>query len=505
MQSRRSRGRPLPRVASGLTLLEIGPVETRPLRLYPAHPLVLGNGDDGQVRLVPVEGGTVEVRVAGGAAVRVNDVQVRNVGHARAGDLISLPDRSVLVQRFSPRAVVVKTLWSHESFEQRLAEEVNSVDPTRGSVSILVVRSRALIGEGLAEFLAAPELNAQRDRDRAVIIGRAAPATLELLFPGASAVEAHEFREQLSEALGRLGRPFRWGWACAPADGLHPATLWGRALDRLFGDQVEQAEELPHVDPVMVRLWSLCDVWSEMRGGVLLQGEVGSGRETLARVIHERGTPQSPFVVVRSASFDNSVWRASVDRASGGSLYVRHLERLPPADHASFWQATAFRPMAGAQADELTVPPPIVVSIPALRDRPLDILPIAEHVAVRYSAFDGRKLKLTPTARSALSQEWTGSVRELKSSLQLAALLVDESGEVLPEHLASFLSQVSDVRAGESDVRVSLRNIERRTFLEALGKTNWNVTNAARALGLPRRTVVYRMSRLGLKRPSPAT
>jgi len=191
-----------------------------------------------------------------------------------------------------------------------------------------------------------------------------------------------------------------------------------------------------------------------------------------------------------------------VDRASGGSLYVRHLEGLPGAECSSFWQATAFRPMAGATVHEASAPP-IVVTIPSLRDRPLDVLPIAEHVLARCAGFDGsRKLKLTPTARSVLSREWTGSVRELKNSLQFAALLVDSSGEVLPEHLAPALTRLPGVGLRETDVRASLRSVERRTFLEALGRTNWNVTEAARALGLPRRTIVYRMSRLGLKRPS---
>jgi Bacterial regulatory protein, Fis family len=471
------------------------------LRLHPSQPLTIGDQENWQVKVVAGDDGTVEVRASGGAAVRVNDVQVRNVAHARAGDLIALPDRSLLVQLFSAFAPAPQALSSHEAFEQRFNEEVNRAASTREAASVMVVRSRALLGEGLAEFLTAPEFQAQRERHRSVIIGRAAPATLELLFPGATPIEADDIRERLSEALGRLGRPFRWGWASAPTDALDPATLWGRALDRLFADQAEPAEEFPHADPVMARLWSLCDIWAGMKGGLLVKAEVGSGRETLARVVHERRVSQAPFVVVRAATFDSSLWRASVDRASGGSLYVRHLEGLPVAECASFWQATAFRPMAGATAHEPSVPR-IVVTMPSLRDRPLDVLPIAEHVLARCAGFDGsRKLKLTQAARSMLSREWTGSVRELKNSLQLAALLVDSSGEVLPDHLASTITRLPGVGPRETDLRASLRSVERRTFQEALGRTNWNVTEAARALGLPRRTIVYRMSRLGLKRP----
>ena len=78
--------------------------------------------------------------------------------------------------------------------------------------------------------------------------------------------------------------------------------------------------------------------------------------ETLARVIHERGFPQAPFVVVRSGAFDSALWRAATIRAAGGSLYVRQPSALTPLERSAFWQATAFRPMAGAQPNESTGP-----------------------------------------------------------------------------------------------------------------------------------------------------
>jgi len=477
---------------------------TRPLQLNSGHPLIVSGRDGWEVKIIVGVDATIEVRASGAAAVRVNDVQVRNVAHARVGDLISLPDRSLLVQRISLLPLVSVALASHEAFEQRLAEEVIRAAPQKTPVSLFVVRSRALLGDGLGEFLASPEIRALRQRALVVVIGQLAPGTVELLCPGTSAVAADELREHLSEALGRLGRPFRWGWASTPTDALDVVTLWGRVLDRFFAERVEPADELPHVDPVMVRLWSLCDVWAGMKGGVLLQGEVGSGRETLARVIHERASPQAPYVVVRSAAFDSSLWRASVERARGGTLYVRHPAALPQSELASFWDATAFRPIGGFGEEDHPIVP-VVVAVPALRDRPLDVLPIAEHVLARCTGFDGsRKLKLTPAARSVLSKDWPGSVRELKNSLQRAAMLVDTSGEVLPEHLTAAPGCFATVGPRETDLRASLRTMERRTLLDALGPTNWNVTEAARALGLPRRTVVYRMSRLGLKRPAQA-
>ncbi len=503
MQSRRSRTRPSFRTSSAnFALLEVGSDSTRPVSLRLGEPHVVSGEDGWEVKVTASGAETIEVRASGRAAVRVNDVQVRGLAHARTGDLVALPDRSLLVQRFSSKQVGPPPPASHEAFAQRLADEATRDGSERAPFSVLVVRSRAFMGDGLAAFLGAPEVDGLRRRAPPVLVGQAALGTLEFLCPGARQVDADVIREQLSEALGRLGRPFRWGWASFPSEALHGATLWGRALDRLFAERIEPVDELPHVDPVMVRLWALCDAWAGMKGGLVVQGELGSGRETLGHVIHERRSPQAPFVVFKSAVFEEVAWRTAVDRARGGTLYVRHLVGLPSSEAASFWQASAFRPMAGAHSHEARAPG-IVVAVPALHDRPLDVLPIAEHVLTRCAGTGtSRKLKLTSAARSMLSTDWTGSVRELKNAIQLAALLVDASGEVLPEHLASSLTRLPGVRPRETNLRASLRSLERRTFLEALGRTNWNVTQAAKLLGLPRRTIVYRMSRLGLKRPA---
>ena len=266
MQSPRSRTRPtLPKI-SDLVLLEVAADGTRPLRLSSNHTLSFAGVDGWEVRIIAALDATVDVHASGGASVRVNDVQVRSLARARVGDLISLPDRSLLVQRFSTHVVTSPMLANHEAFERRLVEELGHAVAAKAPISILVVRSRALLGEGLEEFLATPEMQALIRPTQRVVIGHLGPATLELLFPGASTVIADQLREHLSEALGRLGRPFRWGWASVPTDGLSAVTLWGRVMDRLFAERVEPADELPHADPVMVRLWSLCDGWAATKG-----------------------------------------------------------------------------------------------------------------------------------------------------------------------------------------------------------------------------------------------
>ncbi len=204
MQIRRSRARSVPLVTSKLALLEVQANSTRPVRLIQGHPVVFEGREGWQVRLSADEDEAVEVRVFGQVAIRVNEVQVRGVARARAGDLIALSDRSLLVQRFSLPPDLLSSPASHEAFEQRLLEEVNRAVNSNSPVSLLMVRSSALLNHGLKEFLESPELRRLRNPARLILIGQAAPAALELLCPGATATDASEIREHLSEALGRL-------------------------------------------------------------------------------------------------------------------------------------------------------------------------------------------------------------------------------------------------------------------------------------------------------------
>ena len=101
--------------------------------------------------------------------------------------------------------------------------------------------------------------------------------------------------------------------------------------------------------------------------------------------------------------------------------------------------------------------------------------------------------------------DWPGNVRELRLALERASLLA-KGEEIRPHHLpATLLAALSDRPRGpetSTNLRTSLKAAEKDALLEVLGATKWNVTESARRLGLPRRTVVYRMRKLQLRRPS---
>jgi DNA-binding NtrC family response regulator len=124
---------------------------------------------------------------------------------------------------------------------------------------------------------------------------------------------------------------------------------------------------------------------------------------------------------------------------------------------------------------------------------------LAEAFLARARLVLGRpRLHLGPEAQALLrAWWWPGNVRELKNVVFRAARAAvrDEVGrDSLPATITAA--------APAQSLKGAMRAAEREVLLEALARTRWNVTAAASRLGMPRRTVVYRMARLGLRRPA---
>jgi DNA-binding NtrC family response regulator len=147
-----------------------------------------------------------------------------------------------------------------------------------------------------------------------------------------------------------------------------------------------------------------------------------------------------------------------------------------------------------------------------LRERGQDVLPLAR-AFLAESARRWRRpgLAFTPAAEAALAAHpWPGNVRELKNVVEQAAVL--GMGErIAPEDLAlsrlggAFPSAVPETEA-DTGFRlpaegVQITDLERDMLRQALHRSAWNVTAAARLLGLSRDTVRYRMQKYGLLRP----
>jgi len=128
----------------------------------------------------------------------------------------------------------------------------------------------------------------------------------------------------------------------------------------------------------------------------------------------------------------------------------------------------------------------VTLKAPTLRERPDDILPLAEHFAKKYAAECGRKITgLAPEAKARLrGYDWPGNVRELENAIERAAVLGSTDtilSEDLPEHvLAAQAAEAAGVGAYEAAVDAARRQV----VLSAFERADYDHDEAARILGL---------------------
>ncbi|MFG0319579.1 MAG: sigma 54-interacting transcriptional regulator, partial [Planctomycetota bacterium JB042] len=142
----------------------------------------------------------------------------------------------------------------------------------------------------------------------------------------------------------------------------------------------------------------------------------------------------------------------------------------------------------------------MTIRLPALRERREDVPLLVDHVLDRIADETGEARRgVTPSAMKALvAYDWPGNVRELENELRrMAALATDETIE---SHLVQpLLEQRSGAAAaGSSFGGRTLEEIEKAAILEALERCGGNRSDAAKALGLPRRTFYNRLRKHGI-------
>lgn len=141
----------------------------------------------------------------------------------------------------------------------------------------------------------------------------------------------------------------------------------------------------------------------------------------------------------------------------------------------------------------------VELNIPPLRERSADILPLANAF---LNLFSQGRARLSASASERLEQySWPGNVRELRNAMERASLL--SRGElVLPEHLPSRVQQgaamkkMADPSVEEPTDPERLDNMERQAILQTLRKNRFNRTETAKALGISRRSLIYKLQRL---------
>jgi len=414
----------------------------------------------------------------------LNDVQMKHGTWVRPGDEVRLGATRLLLQgeaegpQPSPRMIQLVEL------EERLEEAL--LAPGAGKLPVLF-------------FVAVPPLNRparlafQKRLVRAVSSWKLSAfwSTLawELLacvLPAAPAEHCKAWRQSLLEVVGK---PERVAWACFPEDGLCAQALLEAAWTKL--GKVEAKVEPVLENAGMLRLWQMVQELKKAPGPLLAQGGEGQGRAWLLSGWFE-GMPYVEYQAVE-------LWEKEPTAAA---FVVRSFEKLPAQRRQALLgkaRAGKFRMAATAGAHfEEAKHFPWRFRVPPLAQRPEDIWPLAQAVVASVKQKTNRpRLFLGEAARERLLRyTFPQGVRELKNLVVQAAVssLRDEVGkEALPAGLS--------LEEAPGTYEEQMAAAEHRVLLESLVRERWNVSAAAKRLGLPRRTLVFRMSKLGFRRP----
>jgi DNA-binding NtrC family response regulator len=146
----------------------------------------------------------------------------------------------------------------------------------------------------------------------------------------------------------------------------------------------------------------------------------------------------------------------------------------------------------------------IPISVPPLRNRRDDIHVLMNYFLAKHGT-PARPMKISVDAKSLImNYAWPGNVRQLESAIE-RALLLAEGDEITAEDLPfEFRTSAQSEGAGGFKLPpegISFEELERSLLIQAMEQTGWNITRAARLLGLSFRTMQYRLDKFGIKRP----
>jgi len=308
-----------------------------------------------------------------------------------------------------------------------------------------------------------------------------------------------------------------------------------------------ESRQLPaHIvarSPLMQALFRDASLVAPSESRVLVTGESGVGKEVLADVMHAWSARASgPLVKVNCAAIPETLLESELfghekgaftgaaahrigrfELADGGTIFLDEISEMSPQLQAKLLRVTQdgrFQRLGsnteihtdarilaatnrnmeeevkkGRFREDLFYRLNVVeMNIPPLRERSEDILPLASAFIAQFT--QGRARFSSSVADCLVLYLWPGNVRELRNAMERAALL--SRGEmILPEHLPARARVAAEhSSATEPFDAHRLEEIERQAIFQALRKHDFNRTETAKALGISRRAMIYKLQRL---------
>lgn len=322
-----------------------------------------------------------------------------------------------------------------------------------------------------------------------------------------------------------------------------------RSVNRLLG-QPDRSETSPIIgnSKALTEVLSLVQRAAPTDANVLILGENGTGKELIARELHRQSQRAGrSFLAVDMGSISESLFEselfghrkgaftgANEDRAGrfqaadGGTLFLDEIGNLPlhlqpklltaleqrrvtpvGTDRA---QAVDVRIVSATNVpvetllDERRFRPDLLfrlntveITVPPLRERREDIVPIARHYLELYSRkYEKDGKSFSPAAEQALAEDsWPGNVRALRHAVERAVILAP-GGTIAPEDLSLGAAARPAASVVTAPTVHNLDQMERQTIEKVLRKHGFNISRAAKELGLTRASLYRRMEKHGL-------
>ena len=318
---------------------------------------------------------------------------------------------------------------------------------------------------------------------------------------------------------------------------------------KMYQSRQQETEKISHNGIIgkskkMYEIYELIDLISKSDATVLITGENGTGKELVAKAIHQQShRHRGPFVVANCSAYSPTLLESElfghergaftgairqrkgrIERSHGGSLFLDEIGDISPATQVlllRFLQDHCFERVGGERAIEADVRVlaatnrdlrrrveagqfrddlyyrlnVISIHLPLLRERKEDVPLLAVHFLKKYNQKEGKHVvTFAAEAMEALMEyEWPGNVRQLENAVSHAVILAQ--GDVIRRrHLPRFLRETA-----AASVSTSLAQNERHLILRVLQESNWNKHDAARRLQVSRSTLYSKIRRYGLE------
>lgn len=349
---------------------------------------------------------------------------------------------------------------------------------------------------------------------------------------------------------------------------LENARLYGELKDhvhalqqekQLLMQQVRGQEGFPEIigsSPPMRRMFELMEKVLNTTTTVLIQGETGTGKELIAKVIHYNGPlKDKPFVAENCGALPENLLESELfghvrgaftgaiankkglfEMAHGGTIFLDEIGEMPLSMQVKLLrvlQEGEFRPVGSSKSIRVNVR--LIASTnrdlqeevqkgrfrqdlyyrinifqitpPPLRRRVDDILPLATHFLEKYAAKNMKPVAtLTSQALDLMLQfDWPGNVRELESEMERAQTIANGSTTIIPEYLSDKIRRLggtaptADGGGGPVTLKETVCQVEKSLIEEALQSFDGNQTKAAKALGLSRQGLLNKIASYGIR------